>query len=251
MNSQNLFQIFLSEELLEPPEIFQEKSRLFQRFFPTHAYRCWNKIDLREFIGDCFPADVLSAYDSLRPLAFKCDLARYCLAYHFGGWYADISLMLLRGIELPEKTELLYFYDLGQTLPSPDKCGHNCMNAFFFASKGSAVMSDAVEMIVRHCQERFYGMSALEPTGPTLFGRCIARYAPRPSMIHGHFMSLTPYHMNKNQMFISQAGVLLAAFKTSWMGSIGIKGFTDMGTMNIPGSNSYNKLWKARRIYGE
>jgi hypothetical protein len=45
----------------------------------------------RDFLSVTFPTDVVNAYDSLIPTAFKADLWRYCILYMFGGVYMDIK----------------------------------------------------------------------------------------------------------------------------------------------------------------
>ena len=58
-------------------------------------------------------SDVLNAFDMLKPLAYKADLARYCLIYKLGGWYADISLKPVVGLSIDDSIDFVYFYDFG------------------------------------------------------------------------------------------------------------------------------------------
>ena len=48
----------------------------------------------REFISKYFNKDVLEAYDTLLPGAYKADLWRYCILYKMGGIYMDIKYTL-------------------------------------------------------------------------------------------------------------------------------------------------------------
>ena len=51
----------------------------------------------------------LDAYFSLKPLAYRCDLARYCILNVKGGWYFDVGLTCLDRLEVPESIELVAF----------------------------------------------------------------------------------------------------------------------------------------------
>lgn len=57
----------------------------------------FNDADCLEFIAREYPPDVLMAYQSLIPTAFKADLWRYCVLYKYGGVYLDVKLGWQRG----------------------------------------------------------------------------------------------------------------------------------------------------------
>ena len=46
----------------------------------------------KNFLTPILTQKVRAAYDSLNPLAYKADLARYCILYKNGGWYLDVGL---------------------------------------------------------------------------------------------------------------------------------------------------------------
>jgi len=82
-----LFQIYITDTPVAalPPSLelaFQE----LQTCFVGAEYSLWNDQALRAFLQQQFEPDVLQAYDNLIPYAYRSDLARYCLLYHFGGW---------------------------------------------------------------------------------------------------------------------------------------------------------------------
>lgn len=68
------------------------------RSFAGDLYRLWLLEDARSMIRDIYGAEVLEAFDALRPFAYKADLARYCVVNHFGGIYLDLSVTDFRGI---------------------------------------------------------------------------------------------------------------------------------------------------------
>ena len=110
--NKNFFQIILStnvEQDLRLPPLLEEASLHSQGCLPGFSYKRWNNDSLRELIKTYFSKDVVDAYDSLVPLAYKSDLGRYCLLYQYGGWYADISLKIVNNEEI-------YYRMLGRLL---------------------------------------------------------------------------------------------------------------------------------------
>lgn len=108
----NLFQIYLSDKQPDLPESLKGVQAQFQQLFGEYDYYYYYNFEtLRSFICQNYPHQVLAAYDSLKPYAYKSDLGRYCLLYKYGGWYADISLKPLLRCGVKENTQLIYFYD--------------------------------------------------------------------------------------------------------------------------------------------
>ena len=192
--SDKFIQIFLSNLDEDLPEVLRLQASRFNSLYSNCEYLYFDRSNLRDWIGDVMDKSVLAAFDCLKPLAFKADLARYCLIHHYGGWYADITLKPLIGIRLGPDIEFSYFYDSGSGLPSPMRSSHDVMNAFFYSRAGHPVLSSTIESILKNVNCLNYGNTSLCPTGPTLFGRSIAQYAPSPSMLMGHFIPLTPSH---------------------------------------------------------
>lgn len=115
--NKNFFQIILStsqeqDEYL--PDLLEDASRASQICLSGFSYRRCNNKSLRDFIATTFSADVLEAYDNLRPLSYKADLGRFCLMHAFGGWYADITLRIISPLlsELPVQG-IGFFRDYG------------------------------------------------------------------------------------------------------------------------------------------
>ena len=109
----NLFQIYLSDKQPDLPESLKGVQEQFQQVFREYDYCYYNFETLRSFICQNYPHQVIAAYDSLKPYAYKSDLGRYCLLYKYGGWYAYISLKPLLSCGVTENTQLIYFYDHG------------------------------------------------------------------------------------------------------------------------------------------
>ena len=240
----NFFQIYLSDDGLNPPSLFEPLAKGFQSLFSDYCYQYFHRNSLRECLVQNFSEDVVWAYDQLRPYAYKADLARYCLLYKFGGWYADISLKPAMGCKVTNKTQLVYFYDHGQ---GPYMALHACQNGFIYAKKGHALMKDLIERIIDHCRRKYYGVNPLSPTGPTLFGEMMAKYVPDPYCHYGHFMQLTPYHPKKNLAYVGPEGDVFAFHKTAWNHQA--SSYLTLEDMGATGVNDYAKMWFDKDVY--
>ena len=245
--NKNIFQIFLSDFATPLPPILQTNINFLKALYPNFSYYLFTSSTLRDWLGDNYGFEILNAYDSLIPYAFKADLARYCLLYQLGGWYSDITVKHQAAIVLGSNLEFCYFYDHGAGSTSPYRSSHDVMNAFFYSQKGHKILSITIENILRNVRDRFYGITPLCVTGPTLFGRAVAQYAPHSSLLMGHFLPLTPSHLRLNKAFIAQDGTIVAWHKSAWHdpSSSG----EDLSSFGLQGTNDYHALWRSRSIY--
>ncbi len=61
---------------------------------PYLEYEIFDEQLAKDFLKLNFPKEVLHAYNTLKPCAYKSDLFRYCLLYIYGGIYIDLKLIL-------------------------------------------------------------------------------------------------------------------------------------------------------------
>ena len=86
-----LFSILLTDrEDEELSDLVSENIRSLRSRHPGEEHLLWRETMLTDFIASHFDAEVLSAFRTLRPYAYKADLAKYCLLYEHGGLYADL-----------------------------------------------------------------------------------------------------------------------------------------------------------------
>jgi len=123
----------------------------------------------REFIKNNFDQDVLTAFDSLKPGAYKADLFRYCILYKKGGVYGDLLhnyLVPLSEIVDNKKDNLVLVQDRYRL-----ECKRSGIQISFMATVPYLLIySVSITQIVNNVKNRFYGESPLHPTGPILFG---------------------------------------------------------------------------------
>jgi hypothetical protein len=161
---------------------------------------------LRAFIHTHYGQEVVSAYDSLIPLAYKADLGRYCLLYKLGGWYFDIEAKL--AIDLPHTNEIsgLVFKDA----PLAGRHSWDVANGVMYFKEAARPLEIAIRFILSNVQTKFMGTNPLCPTGPNLFGRALAVHGVDHTVLTGSYELLTPNHAFENPCFILPSGQIIA-----------------------------------------
>jgi mannosyltransferase OCH1-like enzyme len=134
---------------------------------PEFKHYIYSDDDCRLFIKNNFGADVLQAYDTLIPGAFKADLWRYCILYKLGGIYLDIKYQSINGFKFINFIDFEHFVeDRFEVLNE-----FAVYNAFMISGKGNEKLLKCINRIVKNVSIRYYGYSALCVTGPILMGK--------------------------------------------------------------------------------
>jgi len=145
-----------------PPHMKNSVERL-KRKHPRFEHFLFDDNDCREFISKNFDYNVLNAFDSLIPGAYKADLWRYCVLYINGGIYLDIkydSINTFRFIELTEKEHWVFDVDK-----------NNIYNALIAVKPQNEICRKCIYQIVENVRNRYYGTCILDPTGPKLVAK--------------------------------------------------------------------------------
>jgi mannosyltransferase OCH1-like enzyme len=170
---QNIFQTWHTKSL--PPLMFSAIKRI-KKHNPNFSYKLFDDIECREFIKNNFKSDVLYAYDSLIPGAYKADLWRYCVLFKYGGIYLDTKFSPLNGfkfINLCESEHLVL--DIG---------GTGIYNALMVCKPNNIILYKAIRQIVENVKNRYYGECFLCPTGPKLLPNFISVNDPIVDLKH-------------------------------------------------------------------
>ena len=92
----NTTQIFLSTQpkskRKELPWQLVDAMESVREWYEDTDYKFYDNEEVEKFLDTHFAPEIRAAYDSLNPLAYKADLARYCILYKKGGWYLDVGL---------------------------------------------------------------------------------------------------------------------------------------------------------------
>jgi mannosyltransferase OCH1-like enzyme len=230
-------QIFLSDTDQELSPFLRHAVSTVKSTFPNDNHTVYNKNSLRQFIADNYDADVLGAYDALRPYSYKADLGRFCLLNKLGGWYFDIPVRVMNPVEVGDRIEWLAFRDIQRF----SYTSWACATTVLYSKPNNSALTTAIEMIVNNCQEKYYGITPLCPTGPTLLGAALAANGGNANFVYGDYLELTPTYEQKNRAFVLPDGTIMAWSKPSGGG--------DLTGVGAKGVNNYNELWAERKVY--
>jgi mannosyltransferase OCH1-like enzyme len=233
----NISQIFLSDEGDELSPFLEYATGTVKTAFPSTSHTLYTKETLRQFIADNYDADVLWAYDCLKPYSYKADLGRFCLLNKLGGWYMDIATRVVNSVEVGPRVKWLAFREVQRF----SFTSWACATTVLYSQPDNPALATAIQLIVNNCRERFYGITPLCPTGPTLLGQALAMNGPNSDFVYGDCLELTPSHEQKNKAFVLPNGTIMAWAKPASGG--------DLTGVGAKGVNNYNEFWAKRDVY--
>lgn len=135
------------EDLTE--EDYPNMSRLVESFKKSGwEYKFYSDDDAKAFLATHFPPEILEAYNSLIPGAFKADLFRYCALLIHGGVYADVDILLETSLDLAIEP------DIGFMVPH-DEPDAMLWQGFIAAAPGHPFLAKAIESVVNGVRNRF------------------------------------------------------------------------------------------------
>ncbi len=230
---------------------------------PEFDYYLYSDEECRMFIQHNFPADVVKAFDSLRPGAYKSDLWRYCILYKKGGVYMDIKMkplvpltnfiksqpyVFVKDKELIETNyvqkkssygeipkDRITMEDTEGFMLNPQGRMDECMwNGFMIAPPGFEIFKFCIEEIVQACKQKSYMRNPLDITGPCLLGRVVKKHDAQKFLYYNMLILTGPesIYWNTDKVFMkySQYRAEQKQFQRS---------------------NHYDELWKTSRVYHE
>lgn len=215
-----------------PTKITPELEQLFNKIKiqnPDYRLEYFDDIKCVEFLKEHFEPEVLEAFHSLVPPAYKCDLMRYCIMYINGGIYGDLFQDYYLPLDkiINHKNDKLVLvqdrYSLRDSI--------NAIQISFMATyPKNPIYKECIDKIVKNVKTKFYGYTDLEPTGPMLFSKIFYKNYLNTD----YTMKLKPY--NKK----------LINYKTNEdIIKLKIEGYNKV----ITGDLKYGKLWRNRKIY--
>ena len=160
----HIYQTWYSKEDLLPK--MRECVETLKAQNPEFIHHLFDDDDCRDFITNNFSKDVITAYDSLIPGAYKADLWRYCILYKRGGVYMDIKYKCADDVKLIDLVDKEYYVE-----DRPQHENRGVYNGVMICEKGDPKLLKAIYSIVDHVKQKYYGETPLFPTGPGLLGK--------------------------------------------------------------------------------
>jgi mannosyltransferase OCH1-like enzyme len=155
----NIFQCWRTKHL--PPGM-QCAVDLVKQTNPEFKHFLYDDKECRDFIkNECHP-NVLKAYDTLIPGAYKADLWRLCILYKKGGIYMDIKMTPLNNFKFIQLTNKEYLVK--------DIDSNYIFNAFMVCKPNNPFVFACINAILKNVHFKYYGKGVLDPTGPGMMG---------------------------------------------------------------------------------
>ena len=155
--------IFQTWETKNLPKNMKLASESLRKCNPEFEYYLYDDKDCETFIKNNYSFEVLNAFNTLIPGAYKADLWRYCILYFYGGIYVDIKFKSnnkFKFIDLINKD--YYVKDIKASF-------NGIYNGLIISKQRNDKLLECIEQIVSNTKLKFYGDSYLHVTGPKLF----------------------------------------------------------------------------------
>jgi mannosyltransferase OCH1-like enzyme len=160
----NIYITWETSDMEKIPPKMKETIELLKQVNNDCNIYIFDKDDRVNFIKKYFKKEVIDAYNTLIPGAYKADLWRYCILYKFGGIYQDIKYQPVNDFKYSE----LLFNDKEYYVRDRDVGGSGIYNALLICKPKNQILLKCINKIIDNTNKKYYGISALEPTGPLL-----------------------------------------------------------------------------------
>jgi hypothetical protein len=160
--------LYLTWSIKQLPTKMQENVDRMKKVNPEFNIQIFDCDERRKFIKNNFPEDILTAYDTLKPGAYKADLWRLCVLYINGGIYADIKLNCINNFKFIALTEREHLVLDRYGWWKKGEIGF--YNALIVAKPKNELLLRCINKISENVKNKYYGFNDLYPTGPGLLG---------------------------------------------------------------------------------
>lgn len=162
-----IHQIYISDDNQPPSKYIQEKISNLKSIYSDYSYKLYNHEECRDLMKFTFGLKGLTYFDSIKPYAFKADLARYTILYKEGGYYYDISLSPEYKFE-SQHPGVLYRTEPDKIVTDNEVFIEN--NFMFFKKPKHPFLIDALNKAFNMIKNKEYGRHPLDVTSPMLLG---------------------------------------------------------------------------------
>jgi mannosyltransferase OCH1-like enzyme len=222
----------------------QDNLRALIKLNPEYHVYFFDRATRRAWLHDHFSQEVLDAYDTIIPGAYKADLFRYCFLFKKGGVYIDLNKKMLA----PMRTFVHSCATMGLVLNSNHTADEppKIINGFMYIVQGHSLMKEMIARCVRNIQKKKYGNSPLSVTGPYVFGA-----------IFKELLGQSLYQLGTGVHYVRHEVIHVLLFKeNSVIGDpvtgkdlISFMGPKDCLPSSAPVVQAYRVFWDERRIY--
>jgi hypothetical protein len=161
---------------------------------PDYTFLWFNCKEQDAFMKEHFYGNVYEAYSTLKPGAYKADLWRLCILYKYGGIYLDAYARPFVPFSEMFKNcsdcRFISILDCGES-------GSGIHNGFIVSEAEHPFLKQGIQDIIKNVKNRYYGNSALDPTGPNALKKSIGTVVGKKYIKHKEGVNKGGYYLFK------------------------------------------------------
>lgn len=219
-------------DMPEMPEGMKKALETWYNMNPEYEVKLYSGKDCEAYIQEHFDVEVLKAYRTLKPYAYKCDFMRHLLLYREGGWYTDMRMVCLEPLEALRRVGKDFYVCIDK--PQQQFCMYN---GFIGSAPKHPISKKMIDIIMWNIKQRHYGINCLSPTGPGAYVHaCIdhLRMFPDQCSVGDHtFME----------------GEQVICFYDSCVAKVKYNSAKGGDNSDTKGTNDYGHMWRTRDVY--
>jgi mannosyltransferase OCH1-like enzyme len=199
--------------------------------------------DCIDFLREHYDSDVIDAYNSLKPTAYKADLWRYCYLYKYGGIYVDVKTSFRVSLSslINNNIELLLVHDINDNITN-----NGIYNGLIACTPNHPLLKYAIDESVIRIKNKYYGKNPLDITGPLLFEYCFNKLYNISSseyLKNQNIHSIKMLHLHNTNSNIIKYNKNIVASRTF------SSYYNKYNDNTIKSSSYYVNLWNNRLVY--
>ena len=214
-------QILISYDNIISYEV-KNKINHVKEVYHDFEYTLWTDKKIKNFLIQYFDQEVLDAYNTLVPFAFKADLARFCILYIYGGIYLDLGIYVKQPFVFEKLTFPVNTYH-GNVIDIGGICCPHLKDNFLL---------DIINNILHNVKHKIYTDHQLDVTGPSLLKNIYDKEKYDLNFIN------VEYYEN-GEKYVGEYFDYKLSSESGSLEYLGING------------NNYNDIWHQKGVYGE
>lgn len=221
-------------EMPDMPEGMKKALETWYRMNPGYKVKMYSGKDCEAYIREHYDEEILMAYRTLKPYAYKSDLMRQLILYNEGGWYSDIRMVCLE----PLDTLLSIRKEFYVCIDKPQQ--QLCMcNGFIGSVAKHPVSKKMIDIIMWNIKQKHYGIDCLSPTGPGAY-------------VHACVDHLRMFHdkcLMGEHTFVD--GEQVMRFYNSCVVKVKYNNAKGADNTDLKGTNDYGHMWRIGCVYSK
>jgi mannosyltransferase OCH1-like enzyme len=214
------------------PDGIKKAMETFYRMNPGYKVKIYTGDDCVKYIKDNYNEEILHAYNSLKPYAYKSDLMRQLILYKEGGWYTDVRMVCLQSLDLLNKQDGEFY----ACIDTPQR--QMCMcNGFIGVIAGHEVTKKMIDLIMWNIKHKHYGLDCLNVTGPATYMTACIDFLRQHN--ENCFIGKHVIENGEQLMYFSNVKFIKVKYNDA-------KGADNS---DILGTNDYGQLWRNNDVY--